>query len=116
MHGLPVIKSILDVCLKHAIANDVLKIRSIKLKIGELSDLEAIWMQRYFDWVIKDTNAEGAKLKIEKTPVIWRCERCSDTFSVNIREIKELYCPRCENKECTLIPGREYIIEKMEVM
>jgi len=113
MHELPVIKSILDVCLKHAKANDVLKIRSIELKIGELSDLETIWMQRYFDWVSKDTNAEGAKLKIEKTPVIWRC---SDTFSVNIREIKELYCPRCGNKECTLIPGREYIIEKMEVM
>lgn len=41
MHELPVIKSILDICLRYAKANEVSKIISIELKIGELSDLVA---------------------------------------------------------------------------
>ena len=45
MHELPVINQILDVFLKHAEKNDAQKTLSVKLKVGELSDLEPEWMQ-----------------------------------------------------------------------
>ena len=116
MHELSVVKSILDICLRYAKTNEAFKIISIELKIGELSDLEPIWIQRYFDLVSRNTIAEGAKLKIERIPVILRCSECSDTFSFNVREIDGIDCPRCGSKKCTVISGREYFIGNMEVI
>ena len=66
MHELQVTERILDVVLKHAAGHDVSKIVVIHLRIGELSDLEDEWLQRYFDYLSKDTMAENARLAIEK--------------------------------------------------
>ena len=60
MHELPVTESILNIVLTHAKRNRARKVISIHLKIGELSDLENEWVQRYFDYLSKDTIAEGA--------------------------------------------------------
>ncbi len=68
MHEMSVIVQIMKVCLKHAESNNVKRIISIELKVGEMSDLEPKWMQKYFDHVGKGTLAEGAKLIIEKIP------------------------------------------------
>ena len=116
MHELQVTEKILDIVLRHAQANSVNKVLSIQLKIGELSDLENEWVQRYFDYLSKDTLAENAKLKIERSPVFMKCDSCSNSFEVNIKEIKDIQCPDCGNKKCSLISGRDYYIKDMEVM
>lgn len=69
MHELPVVESILNIVMKHAEMNQVQKIVSISLIVGELSDLEAEWMQHYFDFLSNDTLAEGARLKLP-TPLL----------------------------------------------
>jgi hydrogenase nickel incorporation protein HypA/HybF len=116
MHELQVTEKILDIVLRHAKANSVNKVLSIQLKIGDLSDLENEWVQRYFDYLSKDTIAENAQLKIERTPVVMKCDSCSNSFEVNIKEIKEIECPDCGHKKCSLISGRDYYIKDMEVM
>jgi len=116
MHELAVTERILAIILKHAQANNVNKVLSIQLKIGELSDLENEWIQKYFDHLSKGTIAENAKLKIEKSPVVMECDECGLSFEVNIRESSEIQCPECANKRCSLISGREYYIKDMEVI
>jgi hydrogenase nickel incorporation protein HypA/HybF len=116
MHELPVTQSILDIALVHAKANSVSKILSIHLEIGELSDLENEWIQRYFDYLSKGTVAEGAKLEIKRMPVVMQCPVCSKSFAVNIREVREIHCPDCGSKSCSLLSGREYYIKDMEVL
>ena len=115
MHELQVTESILDIVVKHAKANQVNKVLSIQLKIGELSDLENEWIQRYFDYLSKETLAEGAKLRIERTPVVMQCNECSHTYEVNMKEVKDIQCPECGGEENTFISGREYYIKDMEV-
>ena len=115
MHELQVTESILNIALKYAGMNDVSRIVSIQLRVGEMSDLEDEWMQKYFDQLSEDTIAKGAKLKIEKIPVVMECDECAHSFSVNIREMKEILCPECSSKECTLTSGREYYVKNMEV-
>ena len=95
MHELPVTESILNIALKHANSNNVERIVSISLRIGELSDLVNEWVQRYFDYLSKDTIAEGAKLDIERSPVVFRCDRCEKSFQVDLKKIKEVICPNC---------------------
>ncbi len=116
MHELQVTQRILDIVLRHAKANDVNKVISIQLKIGELSDLEDEWVQKYFDYLSKDTIAKNAKLKIERTPVVMKCDECGYSFEVNIKEVKDIQCPECAHKKSTLMSGREYYIKDMEVI
>jgi len=114
MHELPVTQSILDIALKHAQMNNVTKIHAINLAIGEMSDLENEWIQRYFDYLSKNTIAQGAKLNIERVPVVLRCELCSHTFEVDIKKMEDICCPQCDEKKFALVSGREYYIKDME--
>jgi hydrogenase nickel incorporation protein HypA/HybF len=116
MHELPVTEKILDIVVKHATKNNVKKVVSINLNIGELSDLENEWIQNYFDHLAKGSVAEGAKLVIEKVPVVIRCNGCLNTFQVKIKEMKEIQCPGCDSKDYTLISGKDYYIKNMEVI
>jgi len=111
-----VTQRILDIVLRHANTNRVNRLISIQLKIGELSDLENEWIQKYFDYLSKDTIAKDAKLKIERTPVVMKCNECEHSFEVNIKEIKDIECPECAHEKCTLMSGREYYIKDMEVI
>jgi hydrogenase nickel incorporation protein HypA/HybF len=114
MHELPVTQSILDVVLKHAHMNGVRRVIAINLAVGKLSDLEDEWIQQYFDYISKGTLAEGAKLVIERVPVVFRCKSCQASFEVDVRQMKDLVCPECGEKEFTLVSGREYYIKDME--
>ncbi len=116
MHELQVTERILNIALKHAATNNVSKIISIQLRIGELSDLENEWIQQYFDHLSKDTIAKGAILKIERAPVVMQCDTCAHSFQIDIKQIKEIQCPECGEKKCTLTSGREYYIKDMEVL
>lgn len=116
MHELPVIKKVLDICLKHAEASGVRKVLSIDLKVGKLSDLEPEWMQRFFDFASKGTLAEGAKLVVERTPVVLQCEACSQKFEVDLESRQEVECHQCGAARCAVVSGREYYINNMEVL
>lgn len=115
MHELPITESILKIVLKHAQANSVRKVMTVHLRIGKLSDLEDEWIQRYFDYLSTGTLAEEAKLKIERMPVIVRCNACSESYEADVKNLKNLTCTACGGKEYTLISGREYYIKDMEV-
>jgi hydrogenase nickel incorporation protein HypA/HybF len=115
MHELPIIKSIFDICMKHAKANDASRIFSVTLKVGDATDLQDEWIQRYFDYLCKGTMAEGAKLTIERVPFVIRCKKCSESFQVNIREQRQVECPKCKGKDFAYVSGREYRVENMEV-
>lgn len=117
MHELPVIKSILNICLKHAMSYGVQKIMAIHLEIGEMSDLEDDWMQQYFDYVSKGTLAEGAQLKIKRIPVVMRCNACGESFEVDVKKMAGIQCPKCNaEKNYTLVSGKEYHIKNMEAI
>jgi hydrogenase nickel incorporation protein HypA/HybF len=115
MHELPITESILKIVLKHAETNNVRKVVTIHLQIGKLSDLEDEWIQRYFDYLSKGTMAEGAKLKIERLPIMVQCNGCSTSYEVEVTKLGHLICPSCGQKDSTLLSGREYYIKDMEV-
>jgi hydrogenase nickel incorporation protein HypA/HybF len=114
MHELPVTESILKIVLKHAQASGVRKVRTIRLKVGKISDLEDEWIQRYFDYLSKGTVAEGARLEIERAPIVMQCNACSESYEVEAAKIGDLPCPACGRKGGTLRSGREYTVKDME--
>ena len=115
MHELPVTESILKVVLKHAEMNRVRQVMAIHLQVGKLSDLEDEWIQRYFDYLSKGTLAQGAKLKIERMPIMIKCDACAASYEADATKLGDLVCPSCGEKGGTLLSGREYYIKDMEV-
>lgn len=115
MHELPIVKDMFDICVRHATANNVKKVAAVNLKIGEATDLQDEWIQRYFDFLSQGTVLEGARLKIERMPLIVKCRRCSHSFPVSIRSNEEVRCPQCRAVDFAYLSGREYTVESMEV-
>ncbi len=116
MHELPIVQSIFDICVKHATANSVKKIIAVNLKVGEVSDLQDEWIQRYFDFLSKGTIVEGAKLKIERVPLVVQCKLCSESFRVDLRDSRKVECPKCQGTDFAYVSGREYTVDSMEVV
>ncbi len=115
MHELAVTEKILDIVIKHARMNHVHKIRSITLRIGEMSDIENEWIQHYFDYLSKNTVAEGAVLKIERAPIVLQCNPCGCAVEIRKHELADVTCPACgSKKDFSIISGREYFIKEME--
>ncbi len=115
MHELAITQSILEIALDYAQRNQAQKILEVHLRIGEISDFEDEWLQRYFDFLSKDTIAEGAKVKIERIPAQGQCSRCGTIFSLD-RTTWNNKCPTCGEENWELISGREFRVEALEVI
>ncbi|MFH1763740.1 MAG: hydrogenase maturation nickel metallochaperone HypA [Gemmatimonadota bacterium] len=114
MHELAVTKSILDIVLRHAEANGVSKVLTIDLSIGALSDVEAEWIQEYFDYLSRGTPAQGAMLRVSRSPLTFQCEPCSRDFTAGREELEGACCPQCGSRDIALISGTGYSVESME--
>jgi hydrogenase nickel incorporation protein HypA/HybF len=114
MHELSVTQSILDISLEYARNNQAKQIVAIQLQIGEVTDFDDEWIQRYFDFVSKGTMAEGAKLRITRIPAKLQCQSCSFVFPLD-RTTWESQCPSCRSKDTQLISGKEFRVEALEV-
>jgi hydrogenase nickel incorporation protein HypA/HybF len=88
----------------------------IHLKVGELSDLEDEWLQRYFDYLSKDTLAANARLAIERVPITMRCESCATEFELSRDELQQALCPGCGESRSRLVSGRGYVVKNIEVI
>jgi hydrogenase nickel incorporation protein HypA/HybF len=115
MHELPVTESILGIVLRHAEANRVEQIVAIDLSIGALSDLEPEWLQTYFDHLSRGTPAQGATLRVRRSPLTVRCTACSHEFSVTREELGTARCPLCGSSDASISSGTGYTVESMEV-
>ena len=114
MHELSVTQSILDISLEYARNNQAKQIVAIQLQIGEITDFDDEWIQRYFDFVSKGTMAEGARLRITRTPAKLQCQSYSFVFRMD-RATWESQCPSCRSKDTQLISGKEFRVEALEV-
>jgi hydrogenase nickel incorporation protein HypA/HybF len=115
MHELVVTKSIFQIVLKHAKMGNVQRVISVNLEIGALSDLQSEWVQRYFDHLSRGTVVEGAKLKIDRVPAVFRCNHCQQSFEIDSLLEKDLSCEQCHSRKVTLVSKSEYYVKNMEV-
>jgi hydrogenase nickel incorporation protein HypA/HybF len=114
VHELPITEEILNISLKHAQKNGAKRIVRINLVIGDLTDLIDEWVQRYFEYLAKDSIAEKATLVIERVPITVLCEKCRKPFVVDKKEM-DFHCPDCGEKGTELLRGREFTVKSIEI-
>lgn len=112
VHELPITQSVLEIALRHAQQAGAQRILRITMRVGELSGIVPDSIQFYFDFVSRETMAEGAKLVFNRLPGRFRCRDCNAEYEAS-RD--DWLCPRCQGVQVDVLGGREFEVESIEV-
>lgn len=119
MHELAVTQSVLDIALEHAEEAGAERIVRITLVIGDLSGIVDDSVQFYFDFLSRDTVAEGAQLAFERRPARFRCPACGEEYEPGELPRKPQFqvwaCPNCGELYPEVVGGKEFMVESIEV-
>lgn len=115
MHEMAVVTSIIDAVCERAQEEGATKVISIDLRIGEMRDIHASLLQKYFEFFARGTMAEGVEVTMEMVPLRFRCDSCGRLYDYDFDD----GAPFCEDhpeSSVTVVSGTELIIEKIGVI
>jgi hydrogenase nickel incorporation protein HypA/HybF len=112
MHELSVSENILEIALRHARPVQAKKISDVYLVIGQLSSIIDDSVQFYWDFISKDTPAEGARLHFKRIQAEFHCLDCDQAFMLSS---SDLGCPNCSSSNVKITAGEEFYLEAIEV-
>ena len=110
MHEYSIVASLIDRVQQEAEAYDVIRIRRLHVKIGELSGVEAELLKTAFDTFRERTICEGAELSIDRVPPAWACSSCGREIALG----SVLRCKACD-EPARMVQGDEIILERIEL-
>lgn len=113
MHELSITQSMLEVVLEHAQKASAKSVVRIDLRIGRMSGIVDESIQFYFDFISRNTLAEGARLVFHHIPVRFCCRSCGTEFEPGERD---WLCPECGATGGRIVAGREMSVGSIEVM
>ena len=112
MHEMSLAQNILEIVCKTAAQHSALKVTKITIRAGQLRGIVPEQLKFCFEFVAKDSIAEGADLVIHTLPIQARCKRCEALFYVKEYVFK---CAECASEELDLVQGMELTVENIEV-
>jgi hydrogenase nickel incorporation protein HypA/HybF len=112
MHELSVTESILEITLKHAQKAGARRVTALHLVIGQLASIVDDSVQFYWDFVAKDTLAEGAQLTFRRIPAEFQCQDCQRRYPP---DGSVLACPQCGSTRVKIMAGEEFFLEAIDV-
>jgi hydrogenase nickel incorporation protein HypA/HybF len=112
MHELAITQSMLDIVLERAKESGAKRVGAINLIIGELSGFVEESVRFYFDFLAKDTIAEGAVLNFKPVSPQARCRSCDKPFEITEFDWS---CPRCGGSDIEITAGKELSIESIDI-
>ena len=110
MHELSAIVGALKTIEKVMNEQNLTKVDTIVLQIGEFSGIVPSYIEEYFPAAVAHTRFEGAKLELETIPGIARCCACGAEFNAFAHGF---ICPDCQGKDMTPLSGREFLIKEI---
>ena len=112
MHELSIACSIVE-AVEESLPDKQTTVKTIFLKIGDLSGVVKDALIFSFDIAANDTRVSGAKLDIEQLPVVIRCGKCSIDTTLGNPPI--FRCGKCGEPTAEIIQGKEMEIVSIEV-
>lgn len=110
MHELGVVIEVVKTVEKIAVEQQLSKIDTIVLQIGELSSMIPKYIKSCYPAAVDGTMMESTKLEIEVLPGNGLCRECNKVF--NIIKNKGL-CPKCISNNWDMLSGKEFMIKEI---
>jgi len=126
-----IIGNIVKVISQEAKLAGAKRVVSVTIRVGEIRDFHDEWVQKYFDFLAKDTIAEGATIEMVKSPLRFRCRTCGNEYRYDLRSRRMLdddgmpidptaapanpHCPLHPGTEVRISSGNEILIDNLEV-
>ncbi len=112
MHELGVVFHMIDMLEKVKAENEVEKIESVTIELGEVSTVIPAYLTDCWKWAREKYDfLKGSELLIEKLPAVTFCEDCRQEYET-IPNGK--ICPYCGSKNTFLLQGNEFNIREVE--
>ncbi len=89
------------------------KVTHVSLVIGEASGLSEESIRLYFETIAEGTCVEGATLVFKPSKVQFLCPQCKKTFE---KDRSNFDCPTCLVQGMPTQSGKEFFIEKIDVI
>lgn len=113
MHELGVVFHCLDQVKRIAEENQVKRVNSVTVMLGEVSTVIPYLFEDCWNWAVKkETVLKDATLKIEVIKAVTYCENCNKEYPT-VEYGKT--CPHCGSGRTYLLEGNEIMIKEMEV-
>ena len=81
MHELGTIYYVIDTVEKLMVENDLKKVGSITLEVGEVSGIIPMYLQEFWEYARKKTeHFQNTELKIEELKAVTYCQDCTQTY------------------------------------
>lgn len=111
MHEVSIAEDIIEIIKAEMPKYNITKIDSIKIRIGNMSQVMPDALIFGFEFLSKGTQFENAKIIIERVPTKGRCRNCGCEFV--IEDIMD-NCPECGEIYIDIISGKELEILEFE--
>jgi len=110
MHEIGVLVEVVKSVEKFAKENDVEKIETLILQIGELSSMIPKYMKDLYPMAIEGTILKDSELEIEILPANALCKDCNKVFNI---VGNNGICPKCTTKNWEMLSGKELYIKEI---
>jgi hydrogenase nickel incorporation protein HypA/HybF len=107
-----VAQSILKIVLTEAQRNGATKVKTVRIRAGELRGIVQEQLGFFFEFISKDTIAEGSAFELETVPIKAVCKECNHEFMV---QDYAFVCPECESKDVDMLQGMELAVKEIEI-
>ena len=112
MHELGIVFHMIKTVERVAEANELKKIASVTLELGEVSGVVPHELTSCWNWAVAQTEVlKGAELKIETIPAVTLCESCNQTYPT---VPQGRICPLCGSEQTVLVRGNEINLKEIE--
>lgn len=113
MHELGVTFTVLNNVLDIAKKNNVKKVRSVTLELGQVSTVIPAYLEDCWNWACsKHEETKGCKLIIDRIRAITICLDCGKKYPTIIYK---KVCPQCGSEHTELFQGNEFVIKEITV-
>lgn len=112
MHELSIAQSIVDLVQANLPATDTNLVKSVKVKVGQLSGVVPDSLDFCFGAITHGTSLQGATLDIDNVPFVLKCKTCNTSFE---SEAGIVLCPQCGGTDTEVLSGTELQVIEIEL-
>jgi hydrogenase nickel incorporation protein HypA/HybF len=112
MHELGIAASVLQEVQQEAQHHPGVRLRKVKVRVGELSGVNPEALSFSFEVLVRDAGLEPLELEIETCPRRQRCPACQRTLRVADYDLR---CPNCGTAETEFAGGDELELASLEM-